>query len=140
MFTSVAQELPRLFAQDTCVIARSSFIDEPTAVKPTGGLKSITPQPLPGFPSIGGYNLCYFKPGSSLGLVSADENHAPVLAAFARVRAIADPAQVVRAVLEDAALWGGPLPAIPGFAEAVTKGFQEIRSRGMLAALEGALA
>jgi tagaturonate reductase len=72
--------------------------------------------------------------------VDALRDDAPVLAAFARVRAIADPAQVVRAVLEDAALWGGPLPAIPGFAEAVTKGFQEIRSRGMLAALEGALA
>ncbi len=27
MFTNVAQELPRLFAQDTCVIARSAFIE-----------------------------------------------------------------------------------------------------------------
>ena len=31
MFTNVAQELPRLFAQDTFVIARSAFLDEPVA-------------------------------------------------------------------------------------------------------------
>ena len=82
MFTNVAQELPRLFAQDTCIIARSTFIGEPTAVKPTGGLASITPQPLSKFPSIGGYNLCYFKPGSNLGVISQDENHAPVLSSW----------------------------------------------------------
>ena len=82
MFTNVAQELPRLFAQDTCIIARSTFIDEPTAVKPTGGLSSITPQPWTRFPSIGGYNLCYFKPGSNLGVVSQDENHVPVLSSW----------------------------------------------------------
>jgi hypothetical protein len=42
--------------------------------------------------------------------------------------------------LADPELWGAPLPVIPGFSEAVTEGFQEIRSLGMLAALERAVA
>ena len=35
-FTENAEELPRLFAQDTFVVARSTFIDEPTTVRATG--------------------------------------------------------------------------------------------------------
>ena len=38
MFTNVAQELPRLFAQDTFLIARSAFLEDPVAVRSTGGL------------------------------------------------------------------------------------------------------
>ena len=82
MFTDVAQELPRLFAQDTCVIARSAFIDEATAVRPTGGMVSITQQPLATFPRIGGYNLCYLRPAANVALVSQDEYQAPVLASW----------------------------------------------------------
>jgi Mg-chelatase subunit ChlD len=82
MFTDVAQELPRLFAQDTCVVARSAFIEEPTAVRPTGGMVSISQRPLASFPRVGGYNLCYLRPGANLALVSEDEYQAPVLACW----------------------------------------------------------
>jgi tagaturonate reductase len=70
------------------------------------------------------------------------KDDAPVLAAFAGLRALAasHPAQAARAALLDAAIWGGPLPAIPGFTEAVATGFQEIRTLGMAAALERAMA
>jgi hypothetical protein len=79
MFTDRAQELPRLFAQDTCVVARSAFIEEATAVRPTGGMVSITQRPLADFPRVGGYNLCYLRPEANLALVSHDEYKAPVL-------------------------------------------------------------
>jgi hypothetical protein len=82
MFTNVAQELPRLFAQDTCVIARSTFIDEATSVRSAGGMAAISGQPLGGFPRIGGYNLCYLRPSANLALVSEDEYQAPVLASW----------------------------------------------------------
>jgi Mg-chelatase subunit ChlD len=82
MFTNVAQELPRLFAQDTCVIARSAFIDEATAVRTAGGMVSLTGQPLGQFPRVGGYNLCYLRPGANLALVSEDEYKAPVLSSW----------------------------------------------------------
>jgi uncharacterized membrane protein len=82
MFTNVAQELPRLFAQDTCVIARSAFIDEATAVRSTAGMSAISSQPPGAFPRIGGYNLCYLRPDANLALRSEDEYQAPVLASW----------------------------------------------------------
>jgi Mg-chelatase subunit ChlD len=73
MFTNVAQELPRLFAQDTFVISRSAFLDEPVQVRPLAGLMAITRQPLGDFPKIGGYNLCYLRPGGEMAIVSTDD-------------------------------------------------------------------
>ena len=68
MFTNVAQELPRLFAQDTFVIARSAFLDEPVAVRARRADSwPITRQPLGDFPQIGGYNLCYLRPDRQSG-------------------------------------------------------------------------
>ncbi len=81
-FTNNAQELPRLFAQDVFLVARSAFIEEAVGVRATGGLLSITRQPLGSIPAIGGYNLCYMRPGANMALVSEDEYTAPVLAAW----------------------------------------------------------
>ena len=79
-FTEDAMDLPRLFAQDTFVIARSTFIEDPTPIRITGGLSTLTGRtfadPLP----VGGYNLCYIQPDSMLAIRSEDENHAPILA------------------------------------------------------------
>ena len=81
-FTQDAQELPRLFAQDTFVVARSTFIEEPTAVRTTGGMVSLIGRqhhiPTP----IGGYNLCYLRPNANLAAVTVDEYKAPVVAAW----------------------------------------------------------
>ena len=41
-FTDRPEDLPRLFAQDTFVVARSTFIDEATPVKATAGLGTLT--------------------------------------------------------------------------------------------------
>ena len=81
-FTESAEELPRLFAQDTFVVARSSFLDEPTPVKTTAALISVLgtqfDMPMP----IGGYNLCYLRDQASLGAVTIDEYEAPVIASW----------------------------------------------------------
>jgi Mg-chelatase subunit ChlD len=82
MFTNVAQELPRLFAQDTFMIARSAFLEEPVQVKSVAGLTTITRQPLGEFPKIGGYNLCYLRPDANLGVVSVDDYNAPVVSSW----------------------------------------------------------
>jgi Mg-chelatase subunit ChlD len=82
MFTNIAKELPRLFAQDTFLIARSAFLEDPVAIRSTGGLSAITRQALGEFPKIGGYNLCYLRPNANMAVVSSDENQAPVLAAW----------------------------------------------------------
>ncbi|MBN2842269.1 MAG: VWA domain-containing protein, partial [Sedimentisphaerales bacterium] len=81
-FTTDAFDLPRLFAQDTFMVARSSFIEDTTPFEFTVGLNTI--MDLPGVVStkgsIGGYNLCYLRPTAQQGMVTSDEYAAPLLA------------------------------------------------------------
>jgi Mg-chelatase subunit ChlD/uncharacterized membrane protein len=81
-FTDRPEELPRLFAQDTFVVARNTFMDEPTRIKSTAGLASLTDRVLemPAGLSVGGYNLCYLRKGATLATVTEDEYKAPVAA------------------------------------------------------------
>lgn len=81
-FTENAEELPRLFAQDTFVVARSTFVDEPTAIKTTGGMTALTGSQYQIPSSIGGYNLCYIRPDANQAAVTLDEYKAPVIAAW----------------------------------------------------------
>ena len=86
-FTDKPEELPRLFAQDTFVVARSTFLDEVTPIRPTAALLTLTGEGLPGqgfadpLP-VGGYNLCYLRPKATLGVVTLDEYKAPVVASW----------------------------------------------------------
>jgi hypothetical protein len=82
LFSDSPEELPRLFAQDTFVVARSSFLDEVTPVRATAGLTALTGKPFQVGQPIGGYNLCYLRPGANLAAVSEDEYQAPVVAAW----------------------------------------------------------
>lgn len=81
-FTDSPAELPRLFAQDTFVVARSSFLEEPTPVQAAGGLISLTGRQFEMSRKIGGYNLCYLRPNANLAAVTIDEYKAPVVAAW----------------------------------------------------------
>lgn len=80
MFTQNAQELPRLFAQDTFVVARNSFQKELTPIDTTPALELITGRKLGTPPPVGGYNLCYLKPTATQAVVTLDEYKAPVAA------------------------------------------------------------
>jgi Mg-chelatase subunit ChlD len=81
-FTDDPHELPRLFAQDTFVVARSTLIEAPTSLTVVAGLLALTGS-LPGEPpEIGGYNLCYLRPGAIAGLLSDDQYRAPIVAAW----------------------------------------------------------
>ncbi|NLI76399.1 MAG: VWA domain-containing protein [Candidatus Riflebacteria bacterium] len=81
-FTPNPQELPRIFAQDTFVVSRSTFVDEPTPFAIAQGMQTLTPTMFGPPPSLGGYNLCYLRPGAFLGAVTTDEYKAPVVAAW----------------------------------------------------------
>lgn len=81
-FTENASELPRLFAQDTIIVARSMFLDEATPIQFTGGLVTLTGKQFTGLQSIGGYNLTYLRPKASLAAVTTDEYEAPIVASW----------------------------------------------------------
>jgi hypothetical protein len=81
-FSDNPDEIPRIFAQDTFTIARSTFIDEPTPFSFTAGY-SLLGSPAAGAPpSLGGYNLCYIRPQANLAAVTGDEYKAPVVASW----------------------------------------------------------
>ncbi len=81
-FSNDPDEIPRIFAQDTFTIARSTFIDQPTPFSFTAGFSLLGSQPVSAPPSLGGYNLCYLRPEANLAAVTGDEYKAPVVASW----------------------------------------------------------
>jgi Mg-chelatase subunit ChlD len=81
-FSDDPDEIPRIFAQDTFTIARSTFVDQPSAFAFTAGYSLLGAAPSAAPPALGGYNLCYIRPQANLAAVSADEYKAPVVASW----------------------------------------------------------
>jgi len=81
-FTTDANALPRIFAQDTFVVARSTFIEEVTPFKMTGGILGLSGFQFGQPPPMAGYNLCYLREGAELAAVTLDEYSAPVVATW----------------------------------------------------------
>ncbi len=81
-FTADASELPRLFAQDTFTVARSSFVKGRTPFRWRAGLIGLLGKTLPNPPPLGGYDLCYARPSAVVGAATLDEYKAPVIAAW----------------------------------------------------------
>ncbi len=81
-FTDSAEELPRIFAQDTFVVSRSAFVREQTPVRFTAALATLTGRTPPPPPPIGGYNLTYLRAEANLAAVTTDDYHAPLVAAW----------------------------------------------------------
>ena len=84
MFTSDAEELPRLFAQDTMSIARNTFVEPDPDSQSDGIPGTRVPDALlmgilgnGPFPTAGGYNLSYLRPEATAAVLSGDEYQAP---------------------------------------------------------------
>ena len=80
-FTDKAEELPRIFAEDTFVMVRSTFLTDPVKA-----LLQPAATVLPGSGKFSrsfdfnGCNLCYLRPGCDAVLVTDDEDRAPLAA------------------------------------------------------------
>ena len=81
-FSDNAEEIPRLFAQDTFTVARSTFINEPSPFQITAGFSTLGAALADAPPPLGGYNLCYLRPEANLAAVTSDEYKAPVVASW----------------------------------------------------------
>jgi Mg-chelatase subunit ChlD len=81
-FTDKPEELPRVFAQETFVVARNTFLDEPTPVRETAGLQLLTGKRYSLDKELGGYNLTYLRPEAKVAAVTLDEYGAPVVASW----------------------------------------------------------
>ena len=72
--------LPNIFAQETVAVARSTFVEETTPSKPTGHWLQLSDRDLTWPGVVGGYNLCYLRPGSTSAFLTTDDYDAPLVA------------------------------------------------------------
>lgn len=79
-FTERAADIPKIFAQETVTIARSSFVEEPVGAQPTGRWSEVSPKPLDWLTEVDGYNLSYLRRDATHSLVTTDEYVAPLVA------------------------------------------------------------
>lgn len=80
-FAASPDEIPRMFAQDTFTVARSTFVDQPTPFEFTPGFSSLGALPSAP-PNVGGYNLCYVRPEANLAAYTDDEYKAPIVSSW----------------------------------------------------------
>ncbi len=73
-------DLPRMFAQETIQVARSSIVEEPTGIAVVPDIVAVGALQGGAFPTVGGYSIAYLKPGAQRGLVTKDDTGAPLLA------------------------------------------------------------
>lgn len=83
-FAEDVTSLPRIFSQETIAVARSTFVEEPTATALAADLSQLGKLPTASTPGLGGYNLTYVRPQASVGLRTEDGNQAPVVAFWPR--------------------------------------------------------
>ncbi len=114
-FTDDPKLLPRIFAQDTVTVARSAFVDERTPLHAVAGLRLLSGLELGDPPPAGGYNLTYLRPGATLGVVTTDDNRAPVVASWQ-----AGLGRVVAVTAQLDGPWTGPLAGWPRLGEMVS--------------------
>lgn len=80
-FTTLPDDLPRLFAQDTLTAARATFVEERTGIRAAGGLRAMGEWSARAeLPSIAGFNRTYLRPDATLGLLATGEDPAPLFA------------------------------------------------------------
>ena len=83
LFTTDPTALPRLFAQDTFAVARSTFLKETTPIKKTSNYSLISGSfDAPTTFTIDGYNLCYLRNGAFIAAQTLDEYKAPIIAGW----------------------------------------------------------
>lgn len=115
-FTDRAEDLPRVFAQETLLVSRTAWVREVTPMEPTARVVSVlgAAEGLNGddgaWPAIGGYNVTHARPGAQVLAVAAGD---PVAPAVAVGRAGAGRAAVVAFDVDPAE--GGVVVAWPGY-------------------------
>ncbi len=80
-FTENANELPRIFVEDTFAMVRNTFIEGETQGAFTPSVQTLSSANVFSQPvTLSGYNLCYAVPQADVQFVTQDENKAPLAA------------------------------------------------------------
>ena len=79
-FEANAEEIPRLFMQDTFLTARTAMCTNQTPLRATESLRQLSDVLPAKLPDVGGYNLTYARDDAETAICTADDDHAPLLA------------------------------------------------------------
>ncbi|MDF2375906.1 MAG: VWA domain-containing protein [Verrucomicrobiales bacterium] len=79
-FTTIPDEIPNIFAQETVSVARSTFVEEPVSTQSSGKWYEIAQRDMEWPGKIDGYNLSYLREGDESALFSTDRYSAPLVA------------------------------------------------------------
>jgi len=79
-FEERAEEIPRLFMQDTFLAAKETMCTNVTPLQATANLRQLSDRLPAKLPNIGGYNLTYLRPEAEAAILTEDEDHAPLVA------------------------------------------------------------
>ena len=111
-FADRAEDLPRVFAQETVLVARSAWVANPTALQPQPTLATVL-GPLPAlaatWPQVPGYNVTYARPRADVLALAPGDPTAPGIATW-RVgtgRSVALPISVDGEGAGDLLTWPG---------------------------------
>ena len=78
-FTNEAEDLPRLFSQDTFIAAKSTFAEGNCDIESSIGITSISNKNIDFKSSIDAFNICYIKPEATQAITAIDEDKSPIL-------------------------------------------------------------
>ncbi len=84
-FTQIPKDIPRLFAQETVLVARSAWINEKTQLTGQANLALLignNPIFEKAWPQTNGYNLCYVKPDAQQYAECKGDPEAPAISAW----------------------------------------------------------
>ncbi|MEY5027074.1 MAG: hypothetical protein RLZZ244_2602, partial [Verrucomicrobiota bacterium] len=80
LFQSNAFGIPALFAQETMLVSRPAFAEEPASLQPTAGWREISAAPLRWLPEVDAFNLTLPRPGATLAAHTGQEDPTPLVA------------------------------------------------------------
>ena len=83
-YAADANDLPSVFTQDTVAVARSTFVDQATPLKPAAAWSELAAHNLTWLKSVDGYNLCYLQPHAAQAALTDDDDKAPLVAFWQR--------------------------------------------------------
>lgn len=117
-FAEAAEDIPRLFAQETVLVARSAWVDGVAPLRPLAGVELLLSSAALAepWPSIPGYNLTYARERSDLLAQAHGDPVAPGVAAW-RIgtgRAVAVPFSCDDVASSDLLAWQGYVPLLAG--------------------------
>ena len=120
-FSDRAEDLPRVFAQETLLVARSAWISDPSPLRAEPllpGVLGVAAELDGPWPVVGGYNLTYARPRSQVLAMALGDPAAPAVAVgrAGTGRAVAVPLDVDDPENPALTRWGGYGPLLAGLA------------------------